>query len=121
MVSETVIEGVCAKPAGFENLYGHKSDVFEYVYVADDFIVEARDWGDLLFKLSLKGIELVRESCEIDVADSLEFVSADKIDSAEKPIKPTNYLLGNSLTGSYRPYGISERELDLRFAIANRF
>lgn len=118
---ETIVEKVCAKPTGFENLYEHKSDVFEYVYVADDFIVEARNWTSLLFKLSLKGIELVVVGSRADEAESLEFVSADKIGSDESAGKPAEQLLGNSLTGSYRPYGVSERELDLRFAIANRY
>ena len=86
-----ILEMCEGNPTKYENLYFHYSGVFEFVYVDEEFIVEARNCRDLKFKLSLKGITLVeRQVPELSgetsliIEDDVAFVRASDIDETEK-------------------------------------
>lgn len=119
-----ILEMCEGSPTRYENLYFHKSSVFEYVYVDDEFTVEARNCRDLKFKLSLKGITLVeRQVVELssetpEISEGAgDFVQASKLPDIEVPYVRTSRLNNTS----FRPYGVSSRELELRNTIANKY
>ena len=67
-------------PTKYENLYFHISSVFEFVYVDDEFIVEARNCRDLKFKLSLKGITLHEREVSVCEEVNVDFVNAAELE-----------------------------------------
>ena len=125
-----ILEMCEGNPTKFENLYFHYSSVFEFVYVDEEFIVEARNCRDLKFKLSLKGITLVERqvpelSCEVSRLDEVEteFVRASDIDETEKIPKTLKYKTGmrKATTRLGGLLGTSPRELALRREMANKY
>ncbi len=118
-----ILEACEGHPTKYENLYFHYSSVFEYIYVDDEFVVEARNCRDLKFKLSLKGITLrEREVVELSTEDSiLSGLETDFVQASEIEVKSPKKFRAKTFNNSFHSlYGTSDRELSLRREIANR-
>ena len=128
-----ILEMCEGNPTKYDNLYYHNSSVFEFVYVGEEFIVEARNCRDLKFKLSLKGITLHERqvpklSSEVSRLDDVDtgFVRASEMgleDEAHQTDKIETKVrtVPKRTTPFSRLYGTTPRELALRQEMANRY
>lgn len=116
MDKTAVLKRFAGKRTEFKNIYTHKSELFEYIYVDDDCFIEAKNMGDLKFKLSLKKIEL-QSSKNINSSFKNES-SYGEISDAESKQSLKNKQFG---TGIYRGNFIlnDQRSVDLRNDIFN--
>ncbi len=90
------------QPTKYKNLY-RTTGIFKYIYVEDNFKIEAKDCNDLKFKLTISKIKLVEKTSDEKNKITVKSIHKENKTNKKRIKKETNEPFPNETISENKP------------------